>query len=912
MSRQKQLRKTRRGWESKGASKLSKAAVVVFAASAAMLGSAEAASGVTAEATATAVDSVTVDSGQAADAASRSFDIPSGTLADALTAYGTTTGLKIKSDLPADKMATFNTHGVRGSMTDARALHELLEGTGLSAHIEANGLVEIGVRNHEEVDVTTSVETANLTQFNEPLLDTAQTVMTVPQFIMQDEGVTTLRDTIRNVPGISIAAGEGGQQGDTLTIRGFNARNDIFLDGIRDFGSYYRDAFDYESVDVLEGPAGVEFGRGSTGGVVNQESKMPGLAEHASGTMQFGTNAMRRVTGDLNEPIQEWNGAAFRVNIVGEESNVAGRDYTNVRRFGMAPSLAVGLNGPTRAFITYLHEGENDLPDYGLPYFGVNPLNVRRNNYYGYIQGDYFKTNPDIVTGKVEHDFSSHLSASNALRFANYPRDVDITEPQINTVPIYTVNGVVTQTSATTAKLVSGTVTAQCLVTAATPCYSLNTPVSQLTVRRNQIQVNSVEDMLWDQATANAHFKAAGIANDALVIVEGGRERSRPQRLTFPSNIYTSAVNPNAMDIIPAATTLGAKSYINATSYGVGFLDTMKLLDWLLVSGGVRFDYFNTDYVVLPTATTAASHLSRLDKHPDYRAAVIAKPKPAGSIYFDWGTSFDPSAESLSLSATNAVEAPQYNETYEAGAKWDFFQDRLNLNGSWFQTTKTNVYEADPNNTANVIPVGNQRVRGAQVGGLGHLPQHFDVIFGYAYLNGITTNTEQNYSPFASVSAYVPGAATPETVQLYIPNDPVYGQAPYYYSAKGNPFANVPKNTANLFVTHSLWKGFIGGFGFNEVSARRASSTGPVALPVTNAVYNPTQLQTAFKVLPGYWVFNAMVKRPLTHHVDFQVNINNLTNAFFIDQPHPNHLIPSEGINAQFGFNYVWSGHHGE
>src|SRR6201998_4975701 len=92
---------------------------------------------------------------------------------------------------------------------------------------------------------------------------------------MKNEAVSTLRDALRNVPGISLAAGEAGAQGDNLTIRGFTARNDIFLDGIRDFGSYYRDSFDYEQVDVLEGPAGIQFGRGSTGGAVHQESKVP-------------------------------------------------------------------------------------------------------------------------------------------------------------------------------------------------------------------------------------------------------------------------------------------------------------------------------------------------------------------------------------------------------------------------------------------------------------------------------------------------------------------------------------------------------------------------------------------------------------------------------------------------------------
>jgi catecholate siderophore receptor len=123
-------------------------------------------------------------------------------------------------------------------------------------------------------------------------------------------------------------------------------------------------------------------------------------------------------------------------------------------------------------------------------------------------------------------------------------------------------------------------------------------------------------------------------------------------------------------------------------------------------------------------------------------------------------------------------------------------------------------------------------------------------------------------------------------------------------SAKGNPFANVPKNSANLFVTHSLFWGFVGGFGFNQVAARRASSTGPIALPQSSAATAVSSLPLAFKVMPGYWTFSAMIRKPISDRLDFQANVNNLTNAFFIDQPHPNHLIPSEGINAQFGFNF--------
>lgn len=821
------------------------------------------------------------------NAPTREFDIHSSALSDALDAYKRATGLKVKFKVPAEQVEGFRSEGVHGTFTDAAALRTLLANTGLGFHVEGD-TVEISIRNAEHVDVTASIESAGLQQFTEPLLDTAQTVNVVPQFIMQEQAVTNLRDGLRNVPGISLAAGENGAQGDNLTIRGFTARNDIYLDGIRDFGSYYRDAFDYESIDVLEGPAGVEFGRGSTGGVVNQETKVPSLQEHIAGNLQLGTDAMRLVTVDVNEPLQSIpGGAAFRLNLAGMQNNVSGRDTTNVSRFGIAPSLAFGLNKSTRAFITYLHEGENDVPDYGLPYFGIAPAPVARSTFYGYANGSILKTSPDIVSGKVEHDFSKGFTLRNQLRWANYPRTWNIIEPQINTTPVYTQN-------ATTI-----VVTATCSPTATTPCYALNTPISQVMLKRNILNGTSTEDMLWDQMSFLGHVNVGHVENNFVVIGEGGRERSRPQRATYPT-VYTPVVNPNASDIEPAPTSVAGRTYVNSQSFGIGFIDTLKLTRWLFLSGGVRYDYFATTAQTAGVSTTALSAVvcqqgalsyvcDRIDKRPNYRASAVFKPSSSGSVYFDWGTSFNPSAESLSLSGNNATQPPQTNETYEAGVKWAFLHDRLNINSAYFQTTKDNVYETDPNNSSNVIPVGNQRVRGAQFGALGHMPRNFDLIVGYAYLDGRIIDSIQNYSPFAA---------------FYKAGDPVFGLAPYIISAKGNPFANVPKNSFNAWVTHALPWRFVGGFGANEVSARRASSTGPTALPLTSAPTPVTQLPVQYKVVPGYWVFNAMLQRPISDRLSFQANLNNLTNAFFIDQPHPSHLIPSESISAQFGLNY--------
>ena len=798
--------------------------------------------------------------------------------------------------------------------------------TGLQGELRADGRgVEIAIRNTEQVEVTATAQ-ANLQQFPQPLLDTAQTVALVPQYILSEQADTTLRDSLRNVPGISIAAGEGGSQGDSLTIRGFNARNDIYLDGIRDFGSYYRDSFNYASVDVLEGPASVEFGRGSTGGVVNQETKQPELGRLLAIGGQGGSNNRARGTLDYNQIITAIpGGTAFRVNLVAEQTGYAGRDVANTKRFGIAPALAFGLNTHTRLNLDFLHEGETDVPDYGLPYFGDGVALVPTNTYYGITAANFLKTTPDIATGKLEHDFGIHFTLRNTLRWANYPRTFRITEPQVNSAGTLAFS--TPGSAATTYKGPTTQISIACAVTAtpATSCYPFNTPLNQVSIKRNQISGTSTEDILWDQLSGTYHFNLHHVANTAVVLLEGGRERSNPNRPTYTLP-YVALLNPNPSDAFaPTAFVPGVTTHVASQSFGVDFLDTLELTRWLELSGGVRFDYFSTTsatpanvYVATgATATTTVPALAaeRLDKQPTFRAAVVVKPRPAGSLYFDWGTSFNPAAESLSLSGNNATSAPEYNQTFEAGAKWNFMRDRLNLNGSLFRTEKLNARETDPTNSQNTINAGNQLVRGVQIGALGHLPSSFDLIVGYAYLNGVVESSIVNASPFtaaayancpAGTPALLNGVAVTCTLNTALINahDPRANTYPYYINPAGFPLANVPKNSGNFWITHALKYRVVGGFGGNYVAARRASSTALIGVYNSQAAQSPDTVGFVAKAVPGYTVLNLLLRRPIGEHWDAQFNLDNLTNKFFIDQPHPGHLIPGERMTALAGLNY--------
>src|SRR5581483_3120251 len=323
------------------------------------------------------------------------------------------------------------------SRLDVSLRAALLAGSGIAllAPVVALAQTSDGGQRHEQIIVEGQrspdykVADPSVGKLTEPLLDTPQSITTVSQQLMQDRAVSNLNDAFRNIPTITIGAGEFKSLGTSPTIRGFVARTDMFIDGQRDIGDYYRDTFDFEQVQVLEGPASTLFGRGSTGGVINQVTKKPQLAGFVSGNLIVGTDLTRRVTVDVNQELPELGpGAAFRIDAMGHEADVTGRDVVEQSRYGFAPSLSLGLGTPTRLTLAYLHESADDVPDYGIPYLGSQVAAEPRQNFYGF-KSDYLNTGTDIVTLTVEHDFMEGVNITNKLRYAAYSQNFRFTEP---------------------------------------------------------------------------------------------------------------------------------------------------------------------------------------------------------------------------------------------------------------------------------------------------------------------------------------------------------------------------------------------------------------------------------------------------------------------------------------------------
>jgi len=225
-----------------------------------------------------------------------------------------------------------------------------------------------------------------LSRLTEPLLDTPQIIIEVPAQQVRDQGAVSLEDAIRYVPGISVHADEDTSQRNQFYVRGFSSETDRYLDGMLEIGNWYMDAFNMQRLEILEGPAGVLFGRGSTGGVVNYVSKTPRLLPLTELATNFGTDGTKRVTLDFDRPIDPTT--ALRINLVGYDGGVADRDRVHFGRFGIAPSISFGLGTDTRLTLGVLHQSEDDLPDYGVPWIDIGtpgsvsrPARVPRHNF---------------------------------------------------------------------------------------------------------------------------------------------------------------------------------------------------------------------------------------------------------------------------------------------------------------------------------------------------------------------------------------------------------------------------------------------------------------------------------------------------------------------------------------------------
>jgi catecholate siderophore receptor len=539
-------------------------------------------------------------------------------------------------------------------------------------------------------------------------LDTPQSLTVVTEKLMQEQGNTRLEDALKNVPGITLNSGEGAARGDTVNLRGFSAFNDFFLDGIRDAAVYTRDSFNLQSVEVVKGPSATLFGRGSTGGAINQVSKAPFLEAADVVTANLGTNSLYRVTGDVNQPIADTS--AVRMNVMGESSQVADRDYVRNRRWGFAPSASFGIGTPDTLTLAYLHQQENNVPDTGVPFVNGRPADVPRENYYG-LTANSVVTKDDIATARYKHDFSQDLMVSDTVRYAHYFFSWNASMPNFGgNIP--------------------------------TPA----TPLDDILVGRDQPASTGVQSNLTEQLDLTGRFQTGFIKQTVSAGFEWSRQTLDLNRLVNPFNSNnnwipeTPLLNPNPWETQPVEGVSSEQDTV-AKATSIYVTDTVSLGQYFDLIAGGRYDKFSADYNQLTVAGGARLLLDHTDELGSPRAALIFKPTPLQTYYFSFGTSFDPSAEALALTTKTANLGPVKGRTYEVGTKDQLLDGQLLVTGAIFHTVVDNAQTNDPENPTVTVLNGDQRVNGFETSVSGYLTKHLEIFAGYTYLDGKTLSS---------------------------------------------------------------------------------------------------------------------------------------------------------------------------
>ena len=684
---------------------------------------------------------------------------------------------------------------------------------------------------------------ASLDTLPQKILDTPQSINVVPLEVIRQQGVSNLQDALKNVPGITLNAGEGGTHGDLVNLRGFSAGDDFFLDGLRDTGLYTRNSFDYDAVEVFKGPASTLFGRGSTGGVINQVTKTPELYPVDDATFALGTNDEVRATADINAVLGATS--AVRVALMGQRSGVEGRPFVKNQRWGIAPSFASGIGTDTSFVLKYLHQQEDNVPDYGIPFVFGLPAPVSRNTFYGLPSDDRFKSEVDVVTGRVEHRFNEILSISDTARYGHYWFDSRQTAPTYGSANCYSV------APYSGAPLCAANAHPT-PVTAFNPLYPvLGTPLNQIFVERDRPSSKGTIATMMNSTDLTARFSTGIFRHTLIVGVELDRESADLTRFTNQNTVIapTSLLAPDPSEAFPGhQTTVRQRPETKTSTVGIYAVDTVDIGEHWNVVGAIRFDHFNARFDQ-PFGTS--SHFTHVDNVASPRAAIVYKPTENYSLYLSYGTSFNPSAENLSLAASNKDLGPEEDRTFEAGAKAQVLDGKLSLTAAAFNTVMTNARITDPLNPSLQTLAGTLRVNGLEFDAAGYITPQWEITGGYTYIAPRAVGL---------VAAGVPG-----------------------------PIPNTARNQANLWTTYDFDDGLKVGAGMNYVG-RRDAGTDNATVPGSVIVAK----------VPAYVTWDAMIGYRFTDTFGLQLNGYNLTDEYYFansyfTRPGENHTVPGAG-----------------
>ncbi len=731
-------------------------------------------------------------------------------------------------------------HAQTGPVADADSVSPVDEPTPNSPSTEDDD----GKREQDRVyvlgrRVQSSVATVNTE-------DAPQVINIIDGETLQEQGVSSLEQALRNVPGITTQIGEGGvMSGDQFFIRGLSAKNDIFTDGLRDFGVFTRDSFNYGQVEVFKGPSASAFGRGAAGGGINTTSKAPFLDTAGNLSASLGDGEYQRITGDWNQQLGD--GVAVRIAAMLHHNENTGRDHVYSDRWGVAPSIGFGLDGDTSITLAYLHQYEEKVPDYGIPTvqpttndyavpspaFGVDPT-----NYYGFTT-DIDETVVDTITTRLRHTINDWVTLTSDLKYGYYQRYSQYTP--------------VTCNAACATALLDGN-------EATVPTGSVGGPgpYNQDTYGIQNITAVSVTAPLF------------GLRNEFLAGIDASwQENSRNSYGAYASRDTTKDLLNPQFGATPVRGSLSNVRDATARDVSLFVNDRMWFTDEWSLNVGLRQAWYEIDQTITNVAAATCNGVAvgagfacNTGSNTAFftpQVSVMFEPDATQTYYLSYSTSAKPPGVSVANADTIAGPTtpagigtqdldPEENTNVELGGRLSLFDSKLQLQGAVFQTKKDNAKESDP--LGNITRSGDsQEVKGVELGLAGAITDEWSVNASYTFLDTETTDSATTYT-FRGVTR----------------------------SVIGNEIAFTPKHAASLWTTYTFTGDLLG----LEIGGG-VTYQDDVWLNVQNTAY-----------APGYTTLDGMVSYAWDR---FRVSLNgyNLSDETYYAQVHGNRVTPGQG-----------------
>lgn len=796
--------------------------------------------------------------GQAAEVAApvvSSFAIAAGPLSEVIAAWSKETGLAFR--LQTEKIGAIASPGVQGVFSADEALRAALKGTGVSARFDHDGSLHF-VLSADQQSVEVVDAGISSPKFTTALVDLPQTITVIGQNTLQATASNSLQDALRTVPGITFGAGEGGNPiGDRPFIRGMDAQSSTYVDGMRDIGSQSREVFDVDSIEVSEGPGGAYGGRGTGGGSINMNSKLPRSERFVHGSFTPGTADYKRFALDANSPVGK--SVAARIAGVWHDAAVAGRDGVHNSRWGVAPSMAFGLGKPTRAYLDYYHLVTNSIPDSGVPYNNPStvptvdpgarvlqkgdgsPLKLpHRAIFYGLLDRDHDRATAKIGTARVERDlWNGHSLIRSSYRFERTGQDYVWTLPDDSKGNLY---------------------------------YGL-------VFRRPNTRVSSVYSSI-SQTDLSGQFKTGAVHHSYAAGMEFSQERGNNDAYTTNATSFgggteycpagagaASGYNCTSLyapDMHDAWTKTGTMTLNHnptrsktVTKSGYGF-DTVQFNKHLQSTLGLRYDNYSSSFQSAATAGVRSTYKAE-NNLVTYMASLVYKPDHATSMYGTVSTAAIPTGNALAQgsdtaalnSQVNANLQPETIREEEIGIKHELRGGKALLRADLFREDIHNVRITQGDGT--IAAAGVDRTLGAEVGISGKLTRNWEFNGGYTYIDAVL------------VEAGGSGTANGLTNGSSMPNTPRHGVAV----------------TSNYRIVPKLRMG--GGiYGMTKVWGNQSQN----------------------KWVPGYVREDIFGNYEFNKHLNLQLNIQNLSDKLYYDKAYPTHYASmAPGRTALFGLN---------